>query len=62
MLTNIDPITNISSKFEQIRVEDGLSNSLVHDILHDHKGFMWFVTEDGVCKYDGYTFMNFFGL
>jgi len=45
-----------SIRFERITVEDGLPQSLVMDILQDCQGFMWFVTAEGVCKYDGYTF------
>jgi signal transduction histidine kinase/ligand-binding sensor domain-containing protein/DNA-binding response OmpR family regulator len=37
-------------------VEDGLSNNQVLDILQDDRGFMWFATENGVNRFDGYTF------
>ncbi|MGB3714309.1 MAG: two-component regulator propeller domain-containing protein [Candidatus Promineifilaceae bacterium] len=40
--------------FEQISVEQGLSQSSVHAILQDHYGFMWFGTLDGLNRYDGY--------
>ncbi len=43
-------------KFERISVEQGLSQSTIYDILQDSKGFMWFGTEDGLNKYDGYDF------
>lgn len=36
--------------------ENGLSQNTVHDILQDSKGFIWFATEDGLNKYDGYNF------
>lgn len=45
-----------SRRFEAITVEDGLSQSTVWAILQDSRGFMWFGTEDGLNKYDGYTF------
>ncbi|MGE5806617.1 MAG: two-component regulator propeller domain-containing protein [Ignavibacteria bacterium] len=44
---------NISA---HILSEDGLSQNTVHSILQDSKGFMWFATEDGLNKYDGYNF------
>jgi ligand-binding sensor domain-containing protein len=42
--------------FEEISIEQGLSQSIVFCIIQDQKGFMWFGTEDGLNKYDGYTF------
>jgi len=43
-------------RFERISLEDGLSQSSVFAILQDQQGFMWFGTEDGLNKYDGYQF------
>jgi len=43
-------------KFEHLGVAEGLSQSVVLCILQDSKGFMWFCTEDGLNKYDGYQF------
>lgn len=45
-----------SLRFETLSVEDGLSQSNVQSILQDSRGFMWFGTEDGLNKYDGYSF------
>ncbi len=41
-------------KFKQITSDDGLSTTLVNCIMQDSKGFMWFGTQDGLDKYDGY--------
>lgn len=43
-------------KFNHITLEQGLSQTSVFSILQDHKGFMWFGTQDGLNKYDGYKF------
>jgi two-component system sensor histidine kinase ChiS len=42
--------------FECLSLEQGLSQSRVTCILQDHKGFMWFGTQDGLNRYDGYEF------
>src|SRR5882757_9839465 len=43
-------------KFSQLTTLDGLSQSTVNCILKDKFGFLWFGTQDGLNKYDGYTF------
>ncbi|MBL7191376.1 response regulator [bacterium] len=43
-------------KFERISIEHGLSQSSISCIFQDSRGFMWFGTEDGLNKYDGYDF------
>jgi len=50
---------NSDITFEQISLEQGLSQSIVECIVQDNQGFMWFATEDGLNKYDGYTFNVF---
>ena len=44
-------------KFEHISIQQGLSQSTVSCILQDKRGFMWFGTEDGLNRYDGYNFV-----
>lgn len=41
-------------RFKHITSEDGLSTNLVKAIIQDDLGFMWFGTQDGLNKYDGY--------
>ncbi|PJA98495.1 MAG: hypothetical protein CO128_07035 [Ignavibacteriales bacterium CG_4_9_14_3_um_filter_30_11] len=43
-------------KFTHLFSEHGLSQNTVHSILQDSRGFMWFATEDGLDRYDGYNF------
>ncbi|MEJ7738421.1 MAG: two-component regulator propeller domain-containing protein [Chitinophagaceae bacterium] len=45
--------------FEHLTEKDGLSNSSITRILQDREGFMWFGTDDGLNKYDGYNFTVF---
>ncbi|HEX9023676.1 MAG TPA: two-component regulator propeller domain-containing protein, partial [Geobacteraceae bacterium] len=46
-------------RFRTLSIDDGLSQSTVRAILRDHRGFMWFATQDGLDRYDGYAFMIF---
>ncbi|WP_337040568.1 hybrid sensor histidine kinase/response regulator transcription factor [Emticicia sp. 17c] len=42
-----------------IGIADGLSQSMVYDLMLDHEGFMWVATKDGLNRYDGYNFKVF---
>lgn len=42
--------------FVHIGLEEGLSQSTVFDITQDKKGTMWFATNNGLNKFDGYNF------
>ena len=46
-------------KFTKLSVDQGLSQSSVFTILQDSTGLMWFGTEDGLNKFDGYNFTVF---
>ena len=45
-----------SPRFTHLTSAQGLSHDMVRCILQDSRGFMWFGTDDGLNKYDGYTF------
>lgn len=45
--------------FRQISTQDGLSNNWVRCIYNDHKGYMWFGTSDGFCRWNGYEFKTY---
>jgi ligand-binding sensor domain-containing protein/serine phosphatase RsbU (regulator of sigma subunit) len=42
--------------FKHLSIEQGLSQSIVNAMAQDRRWFMWFVTEDGLNRFDGYTF------
>ncbi len=55
-----DPTTgNAGLKFDQIGLEQGLSQSNVNAIVQDAQGFLWFGTQDGLNRYDGYSIKVF---
>ena len=43
-------------RFEHLTTADGLSQSSINSMVQDRKGFLWFGTQNGLNKYDGYTF------
>lgn len=42
--------------FDHYSFEQGISQSSVYSLLQDYKGFLWVGTEDGLNKFDGYSF------
>lgn len=46
-------------RFERLSLEQGLSQTSVFSIAQDRQGFMWFATQDGLNRYDGYSFLVF---
>jgi hypothetical protein len=36
-----------------------MPSDVVYDLYQDHKGFMWFATEAGLCRYNGVDFVSF---
>ena len=59
LFVNISVALSQELQFEQISIEQGLSNSLVNNIIQDKQGFIWVSTESGLNRYDGYTFKTF---
>ena len=43
-------------QFDHLTIDNGLSNNTVFSITRDHLGFVWFGTNDGLTRYDGYDF------
>ena len=56
-LTGTEVINNLN--FDFYSQENGLSNNQIHCIHQDKKGWMWFGTSQGVCRFDGYKFTVF---
>ena len=42
--------------FKHLTADDGLSHNSVYAIHQDRRGFLWFGTQDGLNRYDGYNF------
>ena len=46
--------------FRTYSIEDGLSESVVYDIIQDQEGYIWLATGFGLNKFDGLEFEQFF--
>ena len=46
-------------RFEHITVQNGLSQNTGQVVFQDSRGFLWIGTQDGLNRYDGYTFTVF---
>lgn len=46
-------------RFRQYTTEDGLPQNSVFAITQDKQGFLWFGTQDGLARYDGYSFVSY---
>jgi len=55
----LNPLLSQQLKFKHITSEEGLSTNFVKCISQDQLGFMWFGTQDGLNKYDGYQMKVF---
>ncbi len=46
-------------KFDRYKTSDGLAQNNVYTIAQDARGYMWFGTQDGLSRFDGYSFTYF---
>ncbi len=46
--------------FDHLFIEQGLSQNSVYCISQDKNGFLWFGTDEGLNRYDGYVFNKFY--
>ena len=50
---------SLPAGFRQFTADDGLPSSEVYEILEDNQGYLWFGTDNGVSRFNGYKFENF---
>ncbi len=50
---------NSDISFETFTISDGLSQSWITCVMQDSRGFLWVGTQDGLNRYDGYSFETY---
>jgi len=56
-----DEFNSVTYHFKELSIEKGqLLDNEINDIIQDHAGFIWLATGQGLSKYDGYNFDNYF--
>ncbi len=50
---------NNEAKFEVINNTKGLNSDYISGIVRDDRGFMWFATIEGLCRYDGFDIKTY---
>ncbi len=57
---NLQLIVNAQSiNFNRLTTNNGLSNNYISNLIQDRLGFLWFATDDGLNRFDGYDFKVF---
>ncbi|MDA3930981.1 MAG: response regulator [Prolixibacteraceae bacterium] len=49
----------LNYRFQYLLIEDGLPQNTINSIAKDAYGFMWFGTNNGISRFDGYSFESF---
>lgn len=54
--STISAIAQNDFNFKRLTVDNGLSDGVINCIVQDYDGFIWFGTQDGLNRWDGYEF------
>ena len=58
-IAQIAAASSSNIRFQRYSLEQGLSQEAVFSMLQDSTGFMWFGTQEGLNRFDGYQFRTF---
>ena len=50
---------SFAQEYTNYSIKNGLPSNHVYRITQDYNGFIWFITDKGISKFDGKTFKNF---
>src|SRR5437870_8669147 len=59
LVTLSQPILAERLPLKTYTTADGLPHNVINKIVRDSRGFLWFCTDDGLSRFDGYEFINF---
>lgn len=61
IITSVFTLSLYSQSFNMMNYssDEGLPYFIVYDVIQDSNGFMWFATDKGVSRFNGYEFDNF---
>ena len=59
IMVGLSSVSANSIIFDHLTQKDGLSNNAVSGIVQDKRGYLWFGTQNGLCRYDGKVFRSF---
>jgi len=48
-----------TSQFLHFNIDNGLPSNNVYSVIQDHAGYIWFCTDEGLVKYNGYELRTF---
>jgi signal transduction histidine kinase/DNA-binding response OmpR family regulator/ligand-binding sensor domain-containing protein len=55
-----EDFSNLPPKFQNLSLNDGLSNLAIHTICQDNLGYVWIGTARGLNRYDGISFKHYY--
>jgi len=55
----IRPASGQDYSYTNYTTRDGLPSNTIHGLTQDKDGFMWFATENGLCRFDGTHFKTY---
>jgi signal transduction histidine kinase/ligand-binding sensor domain-containing protein/serine phosphatase RsbU (regulator of sigma subunit) len=56
-LASSGPTSATDLRFDRLTAADGLSQVSANAVIQDSQGYLWFGTQDGLNRYDGYDFV-----
>ncbi len=59
LLTAVIQIKGLPDYIQRINIGQGLPNATIADMDQDSKGFLWFATKQGLCRFDGNRFISY---